>query len=757
MSGLLFAHMVRASLIPDFGTGWTTQIAAASGTFKSTTDIVEWDPGSASDKALVTIDDEPAANSRVAYFWNTEIGTTASPDDPLYMVGRYTNSSNFYLFGGFNATGAGAGIAILKNVSGTLTELTRDTNTNMAASTRYALDVSNSSKKFFVDEVQQLSTTDNDLTSGKYGIAWGNFENATDDVTGAWHIDNILLAEIDDNTHICDLFMSETNVDPINGNHTPFWEGTGWSVEITGNDNARILGGSDDASGLQYSASESTSDGHAYSVQPNPVGSEYEIWLAYLARSGTAGSGDEFAGILARYTDANNYYLLGHYAENNNLKIFKNVSGTVTELASSTDPANAASEGGVLYAFIEDGTKSLTYYPNDDESAGAGSPTFGPWTISTSDNALTSAGKWGFGTGNLTGIPGNDIPAGTTTKVLSLIAREFPSGIIGIDPGLETDQAQAFTVVPGAVSVSIGAAQETDTAQAFVVVAGGGDQQLAIGVAQEIDIAQTLNALGGAASLGIGIAQETDEALSVVALAGEAQIPIGPGIEVDIAQAFGALPGEAQLGISPALETDTAQAFDILAGEAQLPIGPGIEIDSAQPFDIVAGEAQLAIGIAIEIDIAQAFGAISGNVVDIGPAIETDTAQALTILAGEVQIPIGLAEEIDEAFSFTVISTANIPIGVAEETDVAQAFTPLGGATALDIGVAVEIDTAIAFIPIGDILQRLDLLRFSQQLTHIQVSQQSIVQVRKVTFGITQTRSEKQPISQVSTNRLIIE
>lgn len=423
MSGLLFYHNPATtgggSLTPDFGTGWTTALDPGTGAFEADGDALRWSLGVLEAKAIVTIDDEPAANSRVAMMFVTEF-ETINADDPLYFVARYTDNDNFYLLGGYNDTAAGKGISIQKNVGGTLTELARDNTANMNAVDRYAIDVSDSTKKIFRDEVEIISTTDNALTSGKYGLAWGNFELSTDDIGDEWRIDAVVLVEIDSGTKVVDYLSSLTTRDPINGNHTPTIEGTAWVVEITGLDNAFIFGSTDDGSWLAMSQADQFSSANAYSVTPDPTINDQEMWMAWNLRDVNEGTGDEYLGPILRFTDVDDYYFFAIVPSTNDLKLIRRDGGVATELAATTDPSPPVGGGGLLYAKATDAEKLMTYYPNPQEAGGTGSP---PWTLSSSDDSVTEVGKWGLGSGNLTGTVDDDIP-GDNNNIRCIVCRE---------------------------------------------------------------------------------------------------------------------------------------------------------------------------------------------------------------------------------------------------------------------------------------------------------------------------------------------
>lgn len=155
--------------------------------------------------------------------------------------------------------------------------------------------------------------------------------------------------------------------------HTPD-TGTGWTEEEnTGSGNQEIQ-----SNHVQSSDAE-TEVRHIYSAQPNPANTDYEIELTAVNASSSSTSP---VFLVARFADTNNYYSAGVYGDGT-FKIFKKVSGTVTQLATSS---GSISDGDTI-KFTVDGT-SLDISKNGTSQA------------SVTDSDLSSAGKAGFGLGN---------------------------------------------------------------------------------------------------------------------------------------------------------------------------------------------------------------------------------------------------------------------------------------------------------------------------------------------------------------------
>src|SRR5262245_15971523 len=160
--------------------------------------------------------------------------------------------------------------------------------------------------------------------------------------------------------------------------HTPTGTdaGTGWSLEEqTGTTLERVNATNDQAE----SDGNENNQRHLYTLQPNPAVAEYDTVITLNAVTSTS---TNFAGLIARLTDASNYYGAGCYGASAaaDKKLFKVVAGTRTELASG-DSGNAA--GDVLKLEIRN--NSQKFYKN------------GGLELSATDTALTSAGRTGYG------------------------------------------------------------------------------------------------------------------------------------------------------------------------------------------------------------------------------------------------------------------------------------------------------------------------------------------------------------------------
>jgi hypothetical protein len=198
--------------------------------------------------------------------------------------------------------------------------------------------------------------------------------------------------------------------------HTPTGSvpGTGWTEEVrTGTIVFRVNATVDRAEATSAEINVRV----VYSMQPNPTGPEYDVQVTLVTLSTITTSP---TGLVARLTDANNYYATGTYRTNdpNDKRLFKIVAGAPTELG-SFDSGLAAND--VLLFEVRDATKRL--YKN------------GVQQFSSADNVLTSAGRTGLFAGNVWSA-GDDIGASWQYKDFSytMVApstRSMPFGTRG--------------------------------------------------------------------------------------------------------------------------------------------------------------------------------------------------------------------------------------------------------------------------------------------------------------------------------------
>src|SRR5262245_9251734 len=130
-------------------------------------------------------------------------------------------------------------------------------------------------------------------------------------------------------------------------------------------------------------SANATDDSGIYVMAPDPSGAEYDVQVSLPTLSTT---GSTAIGLVARCTASNNYYagITLRSADALDKKIGKNVSGTLTTLNEVDSNLTA---GDTLVFQIRNATKKL--FQNGTERC------------TTTDNAITSAGKCGIGIGAL--------------------------------------------------------------------------------------------------------------------------------------------------------------------------------------------------------------------------------------------------------------------------------------------------------------------------------------------------------------------
>jgi hypothetical protein len=218
--------------------------------------------------------------------------------------------------------------------------------------------------------------------------------------------------------------------------------GTSWTEVFNDSTLKAIINTANDvveASGGQ------NSKGMAYSAEPDPTSSEYQIQFDVAVNE--TGSGTKPVGAFARRTDNSNFYsfqILPAGNSKSDRKLFKEVAGVTTELASSDQ---GASSGQTFLFIITDAKKSV----EQDGSE----------ILSTSDNALSSAGDCGLYWGNFNGSgDGGHIRA--TWELDNFTSEDIPSSTTTIDAGtisaaIPVQAANIETTEAASISASLAA------------------------------------------------------------------------------------------------------------------------------------------------------------------------------------------------------------------------------------------------------------------------------------------------------------
>lgn len=180
---------------PDtVGTGWTIIEQTGARDIRIRGDLSEnHASGEAenSDRALYTAQGSYTIND---YDIEITILTIDSADDLAWIMGRVTDSSNYYAAGFVSV--AGTDLFLVKNVATTVTTLSSADTDLIVNNAVIKLEIRNAAKKVFIDNVEKLTDPDDILTSiGEAGLALGNIRNSTDDLGAQWDLDNFLVTD----------------------------------------------------------------------------------------------------------------------------------------------------------------------------------------------------------------------------------------------------------------------------------------------------------------------------------------------------------------------------------------------------------------------------------------------------------------------------------------------------------------------------------------------------------------------------------
>lgn len=368
------------------GTGWTEQVRTGAESWEINGNEVDGTASELSDRVLTTISDAPSTAEYNIVVRLELMDVTG--DDPFFLIGRFTDTSNYYLCSLFSGNDA-ADKRLHKNVAATITELASG-DAGSDSDERVIFEITDARKAMFFSDAQgtpTISSTDDALTSvGIGGIALGNFINATDDIEHSWHLEDFAVIDIEDLECFDDFF--EAGADVTLTSHTAD-TGEAWTLEEqTG---SVLLHTDTDNSGTE-GVSEA-SDRILYTIGRTLTDAEYKIEF-YFNELATENSTDDPIFAVARFADTSNFYFGGTYVAGAaaDKKIYKEVSTTVTELASGD--AGGLVDSHMIFEILG-ATKKIFW--NDSE------------IISTTDDVITAKGEVGLALGNLA-ISTDDIP-----------------------------------------------------------------------------------------------------------------------------------------------------------------------------------------------------------------------------------------------------------------------------------------------------------------------------------------------------------
>ena len=363
------------------GTTWTQPIQTGVASFNIVLNTREFRTANEDSDQILAVEGSTLPDE---YYVNLFLdGVDTFGDDPMFLVARYVDTGNFYLYGMF-ADAETKDKTIHKVVATTITELaTADVGNVSNVDGSIVIEASDTRKAMFygtttVNDTPTCTTTDNALTAaGSAGIAAGNLINADDDISTAWNGTSFAVIDFED-LQMMDEFFEES-VDAELNLHTAD-TGEAWTEEeASGTSNVHT-----DTDNSTMEADVDVSDLITYSVDLVPTSAEYFIEI-YFDRNALTSSTDDPFWLMGRFADTSNYYFSGTYVGGAaaDKKMFKNVATTVTELATGDagDPRGSQMKFELLNA-----TKKLFF--NGSE------------VFSDTDNAITAKGEAGFGLGS---------------------------------------------------------------------------------------------------------------------------------------------------------------------------------------------------------------------------------------------------------------------------------------------------------------------------------------------------------------------
>lgn len=184
---------------PDTGTAWTEAHDPGGATATvNAAGYVALSAGANSNHVIYTITPNPGLSSADydVSITVTQLVTAQSDKDPVMLIGRYADSSNYYAFGVDGDTSKT--YALFEKVGGTVTVLSTAAIT-MAANDVLKFSLRGDTLKVYQNGGQVACAVDASLSAaGSAGLAWGNAAGATwgsslGDAATGWRLDSFLL------------------------------------------------------------------------------------------------------------------------------------------------------------------------------------------------------------------------------------------------------------------------------------------------------------------------------------------------------------------------------------------------------------------------------------------------------------------------------------------------------------------------------------------------------------------------------------
>ena len=179
---------------PDIGTGWTEVFdSSTSGNdalIVALTDEVQAGQQQNNRGQMYTAQPNPTFDDQVVSI-TIDAGFTETGSKGVGIIARRTDNNNLYVVQILGNSATDESVKLFKKVTGTYTQLGAYDAT-LAAGTIIKLEITDATKKVYVDGVQRISSTDNALTSvGTWGLAFGS-EAGLDSLhlRPQWHLDD---------------------------------------------------------------------------------------------------------------------------------------------------------------------------------------------------------------------------------------------------------------------------------------------------------------------------------------------------------------------------------------------------------------------------------------------------------------------------------------------------------------------------------------------------------------------------------------
>ena len=191
------ADTILTSHTPDTGTAWVESVnttTASNAYVFAATDTAGIDASENSKAVIMTVTPAPSGVNYDVELDVAALYSGAGTDDPMFVIGRYVDSSNFYAIQ-IKKNAINPNIELYKYVAGTATSL-GTYNVNLTATDTLKLEIRDATKKVYINDVEQISSVDNALTAaGTAGWGVGSLINGTDDLKNQWQIDNFIVTE----------------------------------------------------------------------------------------------------------------------------------------------------------------------------------------------------------------------------------------------------------------------------------------------------------------------------------------------------------------------------------------------------------------------------------------------------------------------------------------------------------------------------------------------------------------------------------